>query len=329
MAVEDIDIREEDDGSAVVHDPNDKNAPPEAAEQREEHDDDESHEQPSPEEAQAQADEEAAAQNDDEREAIRQRRREERKQKKEHQKRLVEDLRAELDAERRQRMEMAQRLAAVEQRNSSTDLAAIDNAAQQWEQAERVLKAKMAEAVTAQNGAAIAELTDQLYTAKRERERLANIKQTFTQRQSAPPPLDASARSLGERWLQKTSWYRPDSNEFDSQVVRWIDNEVANAGFDPRTQTYWDEIDRRIAQRLPHRYRPAPAQPGNNQTQRPARTPVAGGSRDSGAQSPGTYRLSAERVQALKDAGMWDDPKARADAIARFRDYDRKNAGSR
>jgi hypothetical protein len=25
----------------------------------------------------------------------------------------------------------------------------------------------------------------------------------------------------------------------------------------------------------------------------------------------------------LKDAGMWDDPKARAEAIKRFRDYDK------
>jgi hypothetical protein len=176
----------------------------------------------------------------------------------------------------------------------------------------------------------MAELTDRLYAAKRERERLANVKQTFTQRQSAPPPLDAAAQALAMSWMQKYTWFRPGADDFESQVVGLIDREVAREGFDPRTQTYWDEIDRRIAQRLPNRSRPAPAQPGNNtQTQRPARTPVAGGSRDSGAQSPGTYRLSAERVQALKDAGMWDDPKARADAIARFRDYDRKNAGSR
>ena len=40
-----------------------------------------------------------------------------------------------------------------------------------------------------------------------------------------------------------------------------------------------------------------------------------------------TMTLSRERVQALKDAGMWDDPTKRAKAIRRYADFDRNNKG--
>ena len=38
-----------------------------------------------------------------------------------------------------------------------------------------------------------------------------------------------------------------------------------------------------------------------------------------------TFTLSRERVQALKDAGMWDDPTKRARAIRNYADFDRNN----
>ena len=38
-----------------------------------------------------------------------------------------------------------------------------------------------------------------------------------------------------------------------------------------------------------------------------------------------TFTLSRERVQALKDAGMWDNPDKRAKAIRNYAEFDRKN----
>ena len=56
------------------------------------------------------------------------------------------------------------------------------------------------------------------------------------------------------------------------------------------------------------------------------RPTVAGAGRESGGADSGkTYRLSSDRVQALKDAGIWDDPKQRAEAIRRFREYDKQH----
>jgi hypothetical protein len=38
-----------------------------------------------------------------------------------------------------------------------------------------------------------------------------------------------------------------------------------------------------------------------------------------------TITLSRERVQAIKDAGKWDDPIARSKAIKAYAAYDKQN----
>ena len=328
MAAEELDVREESDGSAVIVDPSEQTqAPPQQAQEQHEDDDtDPPGDAPSDEETEALAAEEAAASSDEEREQIRERRRQERRAKKEHQKQLVADLKAEVEAERRQRMELAQRLAAIEQRNSSADIAAVDNAIRQIDQFEVQLKDALAEAVKNQNGMAVADITDKMLNAKRERDRLAGVKQSFAQRQSAPPPLAPELASNAQAWMQKNDWYKPQNNDLDSQIVRAIDSQVAQEGFDPRTPAYWTELQRRVEQRLPHRYRSQNVTT-TPKTEKPARTPVTGSGRDSSAApAQNTYRLSAERVQALKDAGMWEDPKTRAEMIKQYREFDKKNS---
>lgn len=55
---------------------------------------------------------------------------------------------------------------------------------------------------------------------------------------------------------------------------------------------------------------------------------MSGSGRESGggaAQNRGGFRLSSERVKALKDAGIWDNPAERAEAVKRFREYDKMN----
>ena len=48
---------------------------------------------------------------------------------------------------------------------------------------------------------------------------------------------------------------------------------------------------------------------------------VAGSGREAStpASAEGTYKLSADRVEALKMSGVWDDPKQRAEAVKRYR----------
>jgi hypothetical protein len=127
------------------------------------------------------------------------------------------------------------------------------------------------------------------------------------------------------QWLQSNSWYDPSGEDVDSRIAKVIDNSLASEGWDPSDPEYWDELDNRLKERLPHRY----TGKSGATNSRSRRTGTSTGRADvSGGSNPkNTFTLSRERVQALKDAGMWDDPQKRAKAIRRYADFDRANKG--
>jgi hypothetical protein len=50
---------------------------------------------------------------------------------------------------------------------------------------------------------------------------------------------------------------------------------------------------------------------------------VGSGRESSPASRPGEFRLSSERVKAIKDAGKWEDQTERQKMIRRYAEYDR------
>ena len=86
---------------------------------------------------------------------------------------------------------------------------------------------------------------------------------------------------------------------------------------------YWDELDSRLSSRLPHRYT---SKGGSNQRRSAGPTASSRTSNPSG-QKPGTITLSRDRVQAIKDAGAWDDVERRNKMIRAYAQYDRQNKG--
>jgi hypothetical protein len=124
-----------------------------------------------------------------------------------------------------------------------------------------------------------------------------------------------------ESWLERNNWYDPDIKDQDSKVAKTVDESLHAEGWNPTTEEYWQELDSRLKKYLPHRY-----DSGYNKSQvnRP-KPPVAGSGRESSNTPSGGYRLSADRVKAIKDAGKWDDPKERASMIKAFQNYDREH----
>ena len=268
----------------------------------------------------------------DEREAIRERRRQERANKKVAARQREDGLKEALSQRDRVINEMRERLLQVEQRGVAADAAQIDVAINRAKNATSYFKGIIEEATNKKDGATVADATQRMVQAEREADRLTDVKKTFVNhaQTSNQPALDASVKANAEDWVTNNSWYDPSGKDEDSAIVLTIDRRLAGEGYDPRQKSYWEELDKRVKKYLPQKAQESGHNADNSSQERPARTPVAGSGREGGAggsrQGGTTYQLSAARVQALKDAGTWDDPKSRSDAIRRYRDYDRQHA---
>jgi hypothetical protein len=125
----------------------------------------------------------------------------------------------------------------------------------------------------------------------------------------------------------------------DSQEVLKIDAALAAEGYDPRTKDYWEELEARVAEALPHwveegddtprdekgRFLPRTQAPAPQQRQAPqpmrrGGPPTAGASegRDMSTGAKRTITIPAELKRAMQDAGTWDDPVRRKKTIDNY-----------
>jgi hypothetical protein len=264
----------------------------------------------------------ATGETEEEAEARRERNRQRRKENKERRKDYIESLRREISARDEILQRQAERLDVIERRTQGADIAAITSELQKATDAYNYFKTQHGHAVTNQDGETAANAMEKMYQAADRARQLQAIQNNVKQQAQRPatPPLDPRLKMHAEGWLERNSWYDPQGGNMDSVVAKSIDEALHKEGWNPTTPQYWEELDARVGKYLPHRNARKP--------QAPQRTnaPVAGSGRESSSQGSGNYRISADRVQALKDSGQWDDPKTRALAIKNYQEYDKKNA---
>jgi len=298
----------------------DEEAKPLEAEGEDEHDPLEGDE----DEKTAKVDEELeSAETEEDREAIRARRRIERKSRAQRNRERVEALERNLQAITEQNRALQQQVSSIQDVNAGSQLAQVDAAISQANQAAEHFKGIIANAATRNDGKTLAEATEYMIAARTRAQQLTEFKANATRAMNAPKPLDTRLVSKSQQFLAKNQWYGgPTSADPDSKVLTALDNSLTAEGWDATTDEYWTELESRAKKYLPHRLaQPAPAK-------RPV-NPVAGSStQPSSGANGGGFTLSPERVAAIKAAGMWDDTAARAKMIKSYRDYDKSNARS-
>lgn len=254
-----------------------------------------------------------------------------RQQAREHTARLE----AMLAAQNAELQQLRERSGQIADRVTVSELARIDAAAGELQnyiaQAEAVIQG----ATQSGDVAAVARAVEGKIEARNRLNNLVQLRQRHQQaaRQVAQPSVDPTHISLASAWHRENSWYNPEEGvDEDSDVTRAIDRAVRRDGFDPRTQAFWHELDRRLQDRLPHRYgRTGDSRREAREDSRPNRAapPMAASpGREGSARAPREegWVLSRERVQMLKDTGKWDDPQARARAIKSYQEYDRQQS---
>jgi len=323
----DIPVKEQTDGSALVAYEMEPDPLADAEEEpKKEVKAEETDEEPD-EDQEDSSNEQDEDETDEDRERIREARREERRLKKELNKQRDATARNKISALERRNAELAERLAKVENAAASYQFAQLDKSIE--DEATRVEYAKMKMLQAAQSGDAAGqvEFLEQLTDAK-ERLKQAQyykkqqLEQAKAPRQNVPNEISTEVQYNATQWLKKNSWYDPQARDTDSRIAKVIDQELAADGWDPSDSEYWEELDNRLSARLPHRY----TSKGGQQTRRAGPTASSRAANTTSAK-PGTITLSRERVQAIKDAGSWDDVEKRNKMIRAYAQYDRANKG--
>lgn len=251
------------------------------------------------------------------------------------------------------------RLAKLEQGTAEDHEQRLDRTIRGNERALETAKAELKRAMEAQDhdavvraNEAIAQITVDRRTLQESQERLAAAKADREKDKDRADRKDASSQDRMAPEMERTvlrnisifarrnPWYNPQGRDEDSVKMREIDADVAADGYDPSTAEYWQEVEARAAEEMPHRFKKGGKTNGKDadgdeddedddgkdrRNGKHALTAGSGRNGRTGNGREGAYRLSRERVEAIKEAGKWDDPAERAKMIDAYKKYDREH----
>lgn len=250
-----------------------------------------------------------------------------------------ESAQREMNLLRSRNEELERRFSGVEQRMLRTEYGSLEAQIAEVDANLRKADEVYAKAIEVAAGADAAEAQNIKMQLLGQRNALVGRQQQLQQaarqqqqpRNAAPPAPDPDVVRNAQRWFAKNPWANERGE--DALVARAIDQAVVDDGFDPKSPEYWQELDARLARRLPHRYARGGAVDDGNREERtesrqrteqrrdpPPRMPSGGQQ----ALKPNEVWVSPERKRAMQEAGVWDDVKARNRMLKRYAQYDRE-----
>lgn len=250
-----------------------------------------------------------------------------RKQKRDLAKAVTSEKELQLNLLKKQNEDLMARIYNIEKKTLSHDIARIEKAIEDQETRVNYAKMKMSEAMSAGDGDTYSQAQEIWLEAKNQVSNLKNLRDQTSRIAVAPPPapsVDPRLQRHANEWMERNPWYDHNANDTDTKIAKIVDEELVSEGWDPTTKDFWDELDNRLSKRIYHRY-------NENIDVKPSskgpRSVVTSSGRESinGSSNRGTFTLSPEQVKAIKDAGMWDNPKMRAKMIHRYAEYARNN----
>lgn len=282
------------------------------------------------------------SEDNEDREELRRKRREEKADRTARRKQAIERDKTELNFLRQRNEALEKRMFQVEKTTVANTISSIDarlaDTMAEVKAAERI----MSQAIEAGNGDdaakamrirdAAMQKIQQLQAHKHQHSQAAqDLQQQAEKVQNQAPGPDPEVAGFAQEWVSKNSWYDPNGKDEASKIVLAIDQSLVESGYNPKTEAYWRELDKRVAKRLPDvkgggNY--DDSQDDDRRGQR--RGPPIGSSRDQAPQSSRReVYISPERKQAMTDAGVWEDPVLRQRYLKQYAKWDRENNSSR
>jgi hypothetical protein len=230
---------------------------------------------------------------------------------------------AELALLREQNDALLRRVSAIEGNTLANNVSAIDQRFNQVQNEIKQAEGIIARAVEAGNGEDVAAAMRLRDEAQREAAQLWQAKQQVEQvrEQHANPGPDPRVVNYAKEWMQANPWYDPAGRDEDSAITKVIDNQLAAAGYDPKSPDYWHELTRRVAARI--------GDDGGETRAAPAKrkAPPTGTTREHAPVSTKKeIYVTPERKQAMIEAGIWDDVPRRNQMLKAYQAYDKSSA---
>lgn len=292
----------------------------------------------------------------------RERRRRERKAQKARQAAARDRDAREMNFLRVRNEQLERAVGSIAQRVTNNEVAQVDGRLEQLKAARGEAEEVLARAIDAGNGSDVVKLQRTIreleggitrltaYKAGLEKEQKVDKDEDDKggegddgQQQQRRVQIPPSVAKNVEIFSKRHPWFKNEPDSEDARIVAALDDAVKAEGYDPATKDYWVELEDRMARRLPERMKalkpgkqtvdeeddaedddPPPRRNGADKGGKPK-----GGPRmSSGSQTRGTgkqFLLSAERKQAMIEAGVWDDPELRDRYIRSYAEWDKAN----
>jgi hypothetical protein len=218
-------------------------------------------------------------------------------------------------------------------------------------------KVRRKEALAKGDADAMDALDEQIYTARRSIEQLQAAKEKYAEAKArgGPPRREDDGGGNGHTeprqqqdvrahpqtrrhattWLEANPWYDEagaESDDEDTQIAAGIDAALLRQGYDPREKSYWKELDKRIAKRLPHlaEYSRSSDEDeeddGDRGGRRKPRQMVSGRGSEGSGERRGNQALSRVRREALREAGYTEGTPEWDRMVKRYATYDKEQS---
>ncbi len=281
------------------------------------------------------------SEDNEDREELRRKRREEKADRAARRKQAIERDKTELNFLRQRNESLEKRMFQVEKSVVGNTISTIDDRIADTIAEVKAAERIMSQAIEAGNGDDAAKAmrirdqamqkVQQLQVHKHQQNQVA---QNLHQQSQAPAPQpgpDPEVASFAQDWVSRNSWYDPNAGDEASKIVLAIDQSLVEAGYNPKTEAYWRELDKRVAKRLPDVKGGGNYDDHQDDDRRGQRRgPPVGSSRDQAPQSSRReVYISPERKQAMTDAGVWEDPVLRQRYLKQYAKWDRENNSTR
>lgn len=269
-------------------------------------------------------------------------RRVERRSRRQRQKEARDRDQRELKFLRGRNEQVERQIGELTRRQVATETATIDQRIAQLDNAMRSADDVYAKAITANEGQDAAEAMRIRDNLKDQRDSLVAGK---AEAAAGTPTEDAVDPALIEQvrsWSERNTWFDFGRRDEDSAIAGAIDDMLIRDGYDPRTSEYYDELDKRVARRLPHLTKKLGGK-GNGEDDLGGDEHIDDDLEDKGGQrkpggpkfriggqerplKPNEVHISRDRKEAMQEAGVWDDPVLRKNYLKRYAEWDQEHA---